>query len=216
MATATKTTASNDDQVVRLKISWSGYEALVENLGDHNHVRLTYDGETLEIMSPGTTHEFFATLIADMLAIVKLEWQLSLTGYGSTTFKTKPKGFEADKTFYLDVKDRVRDVWNIDIAVDPAPDLLVEIEITSSSTDKLPIYASLGVPEVWRYTPKGFAAFTLSDGHYVQIDVSRIISGLPLSEIASRLESAEPGDSFAFLSDWQHWLRHNHHLHEPA
>jgi hypothetical protein len=29
---------------------------------------------------------------------------------------------------------------------------VVEVDITHPSLDKLPIYAVLGVPEVWRYT----------------------------------------------------------------
>jgi Uma2 family endonuclease len=33
----------------------------------------------------------------------------------------------------------------------PPPDLVVEADLTSSSLDKLTIYASLGVAEVWRY-----------------------------------------------------------------
>jgi hypothetical protein len=36
-------------------MSWSAYEALVESLGDDNHARLSYDGEYLEIMSPGNS-----------------------------------------------------------------------------------------------------------------------------------------------------------------
>lgn len=47
-----------DDQVVHLKVPRNVYETLVENLGDDSHVRLTYDGELLEIMSPGILHDF--------------------------------------------------------------------------------------------------------------------------------------------------------------
>lgn len=34
---------------------------------------------------------------------------------------------------------------------DPPPDLVLEIDITSSSLDKRPIYAAFGVSELWRY-----------------------------------------------------------------
>jgi hypothetical protein len=80
------------DQVVRLKVPWTVYEALVASLGDDSHVHLTYDGEMLEIASPGSLHEFLANLVSEMLSILSLEWQISLTNLGSATFKTEPKG----------------------------------------------------------------------------------------------------------------------------
>jgi len=38
----------------------------------------------------------------------------------------------------------------MDLAVDPPPDLVIEIDIPSPSFSKLPIYADMGVPDVWR------------------------------------------------------------------
>ncbi len=59
----------DQDNIVQLKVSWSVYNALVDELGDDSHTRLTYDGETLEIMSPGSKHELIANIISDMIAI---------------------------------------------------------------------------------------------------------------------------------------------------
>lgn len=213
MAIAIKTEFS-PDQVVRLKVSWSAYETLVESLGDQRQARLTYDGEILEIMSPGSKHEFLADAVSQMLAIVIIEWQVPLAGYGSTTFKAEPQGFEADRTYYLSPKGRVRDVWNLDITIDPPPDLLVEIDITSSSSNRFVTYAGAGVPEVWRYKlGEGLRAFILEGAMYAPLAVSRMISGLPVVEIANHLERAEPGD-LAFLAAWQQWLGENRHLHK--
>ena len=50
IAAAQPVSTDTDDQVVHLKVSWPIYEALVESLGDDSHLRLTYDGEFLEIM----------------------------------------------------------------------------------------------------------------------------------------------------------------------
>lgn len=215
MAIATGTLFS-DDQLVRLKVSWSAYEALVEALDDNSHAQLTYDGTILEIMSPGSTHEFLANLISDMLAILRLEWSVALTNLGSATFKTEPRGFEADTTYYLNAKGRVRDISKIDLAIDPPPDLLIEIDIASSSRNRFVTYASIGVPEVWRYDPDGFSISALVRGQYVRIDQSGVIAGLPASAIAKRLEkSAEAQDDIlTFLGEWQQWLRDNRHLHE--
>ena len=37
---------------------------------------------------------------------------------------------------------------------DPPPDLVVEVEMTRSAIDKLRLFASMGIPEVWRYDGK--------------------------------------------------------------
>ena len=48
-------------------------------------------------------------------------------------------------------EEAIRGKGRIDLTVDPPPDLVIEVDITSPSLDRLPIYARLGVPEVWRY-----------------------------------------------------------------
>ena len=208
-----------EDQVVHLKVPWDVYKTLVETLGDDSHLRLTYDGELLEIMSPGTPHDFLASLIGDMIASVRDEWQVEITSYRTATFEAdkSERGFEGDQTYYIgEIKNRIQDVWHVDIAIDPPPDLVVEVDITHKSTDKFPIFAKLGVPEVWHYTPKAFQWHALEDGAYVPIATSRMIAGLPLIELTKRVEVARPGESLAFFAEWRHWLRDNRHLHEAA
>ena len=74
---------------------------------------------------------------------------------GSTTFKREDlqRGFEPDECFsFGDAAGRVRVMDDVDLdAGDPPPDLVVEADLTSSSLNKLPIYARLRVAEVWRY-----------------------------------------------------------------
>ena len=40
---------------------------------------------------------------------------------------------------------------DIDLEKDPPPDLALEIDLTSKSLPRLPIYLRLGVPEIWCY-----------------------------------------------------------------
>ena len=44
---------------------------------------------------------------------------------------------------------RARD--EIDLTVDPAPDLVIEVDLTPFSLNKLLIFAALGVNEIWWY-----------------------------------------------------------------
>lgn len=61
---------------------------------------------------------------------------------------------EADVAFYLganELKLRDREEETLDLTVDPPPDLAIEVDNKADSEVALPVYARLGVPEVWRY-----------------------------------------------------------------
>ena len=62
----------------------------------------------------------------------------------------------------------MRDRARIDLPVDPAPDLALQVDVTHSSLDRLAIYAALGVLEVWRLHEQGLAFHVLGpQGDYV-------------------------------------------------
>ncbi|MEM9245654.1 MAG: Uma2 family endonuclease [Cyanobacteria bacterium P01_F01_bin.153] len=71
----------------------------------------------------------------------------------STTWSREDlqRGLEPDECCYITSEAQVRGKMNIDLTVDPPPDLAIEIDITSSSLNRLEIYASLGIKEVWRF-----------------------------------------------------------------
>jgi Uma2 family endonuclease len=60
------------------------------------------------------------------------------------------KGAEPDSYFYIQNSDRIQGN-RIDITIDPPPDLVIEVDITNSSTRSFPVYQQLGIPEIWRY-----------------------------------------------------------------
>lgn len=51
----------------------------------------------------------------------------------------------ASKLFYVQNVTAIRGRLDIDLNSNPPPDLVLEIDITSKSLDRLPIYARLGV-----------------------------------------------------------------------
>lgn len=71
----------------------------------------------------------------------------------STTYKRMDldRAFEPDESYYIAHADDVRPKDEVDLLLDPPPDLVIEAEITSSAIAKLKLYAALGVPEVWRH-----------------------------------------------------------------
>ena len=78
--------------------------------------------------------------------------EIGIYPLGSTTFKQpKLSGAEPDECFYIRNIAAVMGKKRLNMAEDPAPDLIVEIDITSSSPNRLQVYADLGVAEVWIY-----------------------------------------------------------------
>ena len=154
--------------VVLREIPWNLYSALVET---ENHVRMAYDGGILEIMSPSSTHEAIVEAIRAVILAVLRQFRMDRVATASTTFRRAEldKGFEPDASFYLqapsDIRSRMQ-TRNLDLRIDPAPDLVVEVDRTSSSLDKFPIYAAAGVAEIWRYQDEQVQFFQLHAGAY--------------------------------------------------
>ncbi len=200
------------EQVVHLKVSWETYETLAAGIGEDSHTLLSYDGETLELMSPHTDHEAYKTLIGALLDILVIEWDFNLYNTGSSTLEVKPVGAEPDTSYYIQNAIKVGGLKKIDLRTSPPPDLVVEIDMSHSRMDKLNLYATIGVPEFWRLDREGLQAFALIDGVYAAIDVSAVIVGLPMNELARFLERRLEPDRRAVYKDWQAWLRANLHL----
>ena len=141
-------TVTCPEQRVLLKVSWETYERLLAEQVDAAGTRFTYDRGLLEIMVVSLGHEDPNRTLALLAEIVAEETGRDLVQSGSTTFKRKDleKGFEPDSSFYLDARaEAMRGKKELDLLVDPPPDLVIEIDIASSSLPRLPIFAAVGV-----------------------------------------------------------------------
>lgn len=101
------------------------------------------------------------------------ELNLKVRSVGSVTLNREDleRGVEPDSGFYIQNASRIRG-RKLDLANDPAPDLVVEIDITSPSTRRLNIYQQLQVPEVWRCTAQSVEIKHLQNGEYVTREYS--------------------------------------------
>ncbi len=144
-----------EGRVTLRNVGWETYELLVEEDPGRSAPRFFYDRGVLEIVSPSFEHEQIARVIASLVEELTVELDIDVVGAGSTTFQREDlsRGFEPDASFYFSENaTKVRGKRRISLdAGDPPPDLVVEVDITSPSASKLPIYASLGVAEVWRH-----------------------------------------------------------------
>jgi Uma2 family endonuclease len=182
------TATSPESRVVIENVLWETYEALAEQRRG-SVPRMTYDNGVLELMSPKRQHENIGRLIGRMIETYSEVKGIEIQSVASTTFKLKTllKGFEADESYYVTHAELIRPKEEVNLKTDPPPDLVVEVEITSSAIEKLKLFAAMHVPEVWRHDGEQLGMFRLIDGVYQTIASSRELPGLETDMIVTFL-----------------------------
>lgn len=203
--------SSAEQRVLLRNISWETYERLLDERGDSRAPRFAYDQGELEIMSPSPEHESVAYFTALLVATLAEEMGVNAYGVGSTTYKRGDvgRGFEPDASFYIRNEERIRGKPRIDLDVDPPPDLVIEVDITSPSLGKFPIYAGLGVHEVWRYDGDRSAIFVLEEGEYVEARESVALPPLTSGVLTHFVEESASLGSTDWLRRVREWARSN-------
>ncbi len=174
-------------------IGWDEYEQLLDGLGETAHVRTGYDNGRLEIMTPSARHEKYKGLLHDVILMLGDELDLEVFSYGAVTLKIEKrrKGAEADDCFYIQRAALVADKDQLDLATDPPPDLVIEIDLTRDSSAKFAIYAGLGVPEIWRYDGDRFSFWRLADHEYTAASFSPAFPFLTAEHLAEYAANRE-------------------------
>ena len=200
-----------EHRVILRNTSWETYERLIEERGESRVPRFAYDRGELEIMSPSTEHESIAYYIGLLVAVFAEETGADLYGAGSTTFGREDleRGFEPDACFYIQNAERVRGKPRIDLGVDPPPDLVVEVDITSPSLDKFPIYAQTGIPEIWRYDGGRLAIFELRGEEYAEAAGSRVLPSLTGEALSGFIKESTSLDIVTWMRRVRGWSRGN-------
>ena len=156
--------------------------------------RMTYDQGVLEIMSPSMSHENLGRLIGRMVEAFTEERGIEIVSVASMTVKLEAlqRGFEADEAYYIARSDQVRGKEELDFAIDPAPDLVIEIDISRSSLNKLPVFAAFRIPEYWQYRGDTLRVYCLEGREYREVTESCVLRQFPLDEMRRVLAQAPP------------------------
>ncbi len=176
--------------ILRHNVSWQEFEEIIAEMGETPAARIAYDRGTLEIIMPLPEHEYFRSAIGDLIKDLADELGLDYECLGSTTWKNQAKlaGIEADDCFFIQNEAVVRQlllVMDNDVSHYPPPDLALEIDITSKSLNREPIYARLGIPEIWRYDRGILRVYQLQGGEYQEVTSSLAFPNFPVQEIPS-------------------------------
>lgn len=201
---------STEQHFLLHNVSWQTYTRLLHAFADRPGIRLTYDRESLELMTLTHEHESYSEILSRLVYTLTEELNLPVKGGGSTTFRRRrrKRGLEPDSCWWIASEPRVRGKTVINLAKDPPPDLALEIDITHSSLDRLSIYAALGVPEVWRLENKTLVCHLLgSDGHYTTSPTGRAFPHLVVADISGFLALLGQVDENAVVRQFRAWVR---------
>ncbi len=196
-------------QVLLQAVSWEEFEAILQELGDNRATRVAYCDGLLEIMSPLPEHEYFKETIGDAIKDMAETLELNYESYGSTTWRRQAKqaGLESDNCFYFQNEALVRGKLQFDLNQDPPPDLALEIDITSRSLERFPIYARLQVPELWCYDAGLLKIYHLQNGTYAELEQSTIFSGLDIRALPQLIEANRAAGRLALRRSVREWVR---------
>jgi Uma2 family endonuclease len=208
MATVKK--ALPKHRLVLYDVEWREYEGFLRLLDERPAVRLTYDRGVLEIMTLSSEHEYTSHILGRFIVVLTEELGLPVRGGGSTTFRRRKRkrGLEPDECYWIQSEALVRGKDEINLRIDPPPDLALEVDITHSSLNRLKIYAALGIPELWRLERQIPVCYLLgADGHYKVSETSKAFFGLRPAELSSLLALRGQMDDNALVREFRAWVR---------
>ena len=158
-----------------LYVSWKEY-VLLRDLLDGPSPKMTYDRGALELMSPSREHALWKKNVARIVEHYAYLKRIDLRGYGSTTFKKEAaeRGAEPDECYLIGKR------------LAEYPEIAVEVVRTVPLLDKVNIYRSFGVAEVWVYRDGAFTIHVLdaSGGRYERKTRSALLPDLDFALVA--------------------------------
>lgn len=166
--------------IILRNISWETYQRLVKERGRDSQPRYNYHLGKLEISITSSERKRAKQVIDALVTSLAAELGIHIEACDRVTFEAEDldSGFEPDACFYIENAGVIRARKKIDLTEEPVPELAIEIDITTPSLNKLPIFATLGVPEVWRYGNDGLTIHKLAGDDYHEIPSSEVLPGL--------------------------------------
>ena len=197
-----------EKRVTFYNLSWRSYEQILDALGNNRAARLTYYKGTLETVSPLEEHESASDRIGILIHTLTEELNLNIKSMASTTLN-KPElkiGAEPDKCYYIQNEPAVRGK-KVDLAIDPPPDLVVEVDITHTDINKNQLYQEMKVSEFWRYNGKVLTIYLLSEEQYQESETSPTFPLLTKSKIYEFLAECDTQGETQTKRAFRTWLR---------
>jgi Uma2 family endonuclease len=212
-----KIPAPSESRTLLQQVSWQKYEQLLEEMGQKRTARFTYDRGRLEMMTPLEEHERCHKLIESLIQVVTDELNLSVASFKVPTLKDASQQIatEPDTGYYIQNADQMQRKYMVDLAIDPPPDLILDVQLSKSSINKFGLYAELGIPEVWRYISKPGETFLkgkffihyLQGGQYIEEDCGLAFPFLSAGRILQFIDQSDAIGLPKALQDLRFWIQ---------
>jgi Uma2 family endonuclease len=190
-------------------IDWPTYSRFLRLFGD-KRFRHSYDRGRLEIMSPiYFEHDNPAYVLGRFVDVLTDELNLPLRAGRCVTlrYRKKQRGLEPDNCYWIANAPRMRGKkGRIDLRIDPPPDLAIEVEVSRTVLKRLKIYASLGVPELWRLRKKTLTFHILRDGKYCVEPNSLSFPLLASADLAPFVGQFGDADDTSLVRQFRDWV----------
>lgn len=205
MSTATNPRTDGDRFVMR-DVSWERYVDLRDD-PTQLRVKMTYFRGVLELMSPPGPHERINRVLERLIDAWCEIHGIPSKAFGSTTYRRQDHaaGLEPDSCYYIQSAELLGAIEELDLTIDPPPDLAIEVDITSSSSGRLPMYAALGVPEVWRTNGEWLRVYHLVGNEYREASESEALPGLPIGDFMDFIRRRNDTNSLQFIREFRTW-----------
>ena len=201
-----------DEQVsvILSNVAWATYDEFVQETMDVIvNPRFYYEKGSLLIMPVTAEHESINRSISSLIDILAEEFRINSRSLGSATYQREDieKGFEPDSCFYFANEPQIRAVKRLDMTIHPAPDLIIEVDITSPSTGRQNIFAAFGVPEIWRYNGAKMRILKLENDKYVEISNSLALPKVTTEKLTEFVEKSAALSRLEWIGEVRNWAK---------
>jgi Uma2 family endonuclease len=158
---------------------WSQFKVLESLIAaEYPGVRLSYLDGCVELMTLSPEHELLKCLIEALLVSFFVETGIDAIPLGSSTLQSAAQGssIEPDLSYCFQAEGT-------------APDLAIEIVLSSGGIEKLPKYQRFRVPEVWFWQNDSLRLYRLRGESYEPIDQSECLPGLSIDSLVGCVQT---------------------------
>ena len=209
MSTAVRTQRRSGHWVLN-GVDWSTYSDFLRAFRRRPGTRLTYDQGKLEIMTLSFGHEQSSRMLGRFVVVLTEELGMPLCSGGSTTLRKrkKRKGLEPDDCFWIHHESQVRGKQRINLRIDPPPDLAIEVDVSRTSVPRIPVYADMNVPELWRLQDwQVHILLRQINGEYLDSPASALFPFVKPADLQRFVDLRGQKDENAIVAAFRQWVR---------
>ncbi|HAC64525.1 MAG TPA: hypothetical protein DCF68_13545 [Cyanothece sp. UBA12306] len=164
--------------------TWKDYEKFLEIRQEKSLPKIYFNAKTqkIHLMSPLPSHgkriDILRDLVKSLLRRQGKDWDC----FDPITLKYfNLAGVEPDTCFYVDNREAILGKEKIDLAIDPPPDLAIEVDFTSLTN--IETYQALKIPELWIYCQSKLFIYLFQKENYQESSTSLMFSRINVKDI---------------------------------